>query len=86
MEDSSFQAPLAPPVEDGDDDEEEDEDDDDGDGFGDDFDDFEEGNQDDDFDDFEDGFQQAEATPALNSLPPQQQAQLPFVSLVTTHH
>lgn len=81
VEDSSFQAPLAPPVEDedGDDDEEDDDDDnDDGDGFGDDFDDFEEGNQDDDFDDFEDGFQQAEATPALNSLPPQQQAQLPF--------
>ncbi|KAK7408964.1 hypothetical protein QQX98_008842 [Neonectria punicea] len=82
---SVSQAPLAPPVEDGDDDEEqggndsrndddgdENEDeigDDDADGFGDDFDDFEEGNEDDDFDDFEDGFQQPEATPDPTPAP-----------------
>ncbi|SPJ72689.1 uncharacterized protein FTOL_02418 [Fusarium torulosum] len=48
-----------------------------GDGFGDDFDDFEEGNEDDDFDDFEDGFQEAE-TPAPVAVQPQLQSTLPF--------
>ena len=50
---------------------------------GDDFDDFEEGNEDDDFDDFEDGFQQAEApapAPSQGTLP--QQPTLPFVSFL----
>ncbi|KAK2679694.1 Protein of unknown function DUF5102 [Fusarium oxysporum f. sp. vasinfectum] len=47
------------------------------DGFGDDFDDFEEGNEDDDFDDFEDGFQEAE-TPAPTATQPPQQSTLPF--------
>ncbi|KAF4338362.1 hypothetical protein FBEOM_7769 [Fusarium beomiforme] len=57
-----------------------DNDDDDGngdDGFGDDFDDFEEGNEDDDFDDFEDGFQEAE-TPTPTAAQPQQQSTLAF--------
>ncbi|KAF7540662.1 hypothetical protein G7Z17_g12140 [Cylindrodendrum hubeiense] len=91
VDDSTSQAPLAPPVEDGGEDEEDDEvdgshgdeDSEDGEGgddFGDDFDDFEEGNEDDDFDDFEDSFQQADTTPAPtpSAVLLQQQTQLPF--------
>ncbi|KAH7170626.1 hypothetical protein EDB81DRAFT_776195 [Dactylonectria macrodidyma] len=78
---STPEAPLAPPVEHGDDAGNDDgEDDDEDDDFGDDFDDFEEGNEDDNFDDFDDSFQQAEASPvpAPSPLPSQQQTQLPF--------
>lgn len=63
---------------DNDDDDDTQQDNDGDDGFGDDFDDFEEGNEDDDFDDFEDGFQEAE-TPAPTATQPPQQSTLPFV-------
>ncbi|EEU46452.1 uncharacterized protein NECHADRAFT_92726 [Fusarium vanettenii 77-13-4] len=68
------------PAGDSDDDEEDDEEEDGGeDDFGDDFDDFEEGNEDDDFDDFEDGFQQAETpAPAPSQATIPQQPTLPF--------
>lgn len=48
--------------------------------FGDDFDDFEEGNEDDDFDDFEDGFQEAETPAPVAASQPTPQSTLPFVS------
>ncbi|EFY92783.1 hypothetical protein J3458_004677 [Metarhizium acridum] len=54
-------------------------DEDDGDGFGDDFEDFEEGGQDNDFDEFEDGFQQPQPTAAATQAPPTVQPSiLPF--------
>lgn len=50
----------------------------DDDAFGDDFDDFEDGDEDEDFDDFEDGFQQPD--PSEQSPHPTQHTVLPFVS------
>jgi len=55
----------------------------DDDGFGDDFDEFEEGDEDADFGDFDDGFQQAEAPAAAQPLASQPQTSIPsFVCLV----
>ncbi|KAL5599759.1 hypothetical protein FOVSG1_007571 [Fusarium oxysporum f. sp. vasinfectum] len=84
QEDGPSESPraIAASLQDADDDDDDDDDDtqqdnDGDDGFGDDFDDFEEGNEDDDFDDFEDGFQEAE-TPAPTATQPPQQSTLPF--------
>lgn len=65
-----------------------DEDEDGDEGFGDDFDDFEEGGDDADFDDFEDGFQQAEPeapAPAPAAPPVMPPSTLPYVSFTSCH-